>query len=80
MLVVFGADWCGPCKELKAKTLDSREFNEQAGALHIAEVDVDAEAGTGPRLRRDGDADAGAADGGQQGGGAAHGLLGTPPN
>jgi HEAT repeat protein len=45
VLVIFGADWCGPCKELKAKTLDSREFNEQAGPLHIAEVDVDAEAG-----------------------------------
>ena len=45
VLVVFGADWCGPCKQLKAKTLDSREFNEQAGALHLAEVDVDAEAG-----------------------------------
>jgi HEAT repeat protein/thioredoxin-like negative regulator of GroEL len=45
VLVIFGADWCGPCKELRAKTLDSREFNDQAGPLHIAEVDVDAEAG-----------------------------------
>jgi len=45
VLVVFGADWCGPCKALKAKTLDSPEFKEQAGALHLAEVDVDAEAG-----------------------------------
>lgn len=45
VLVVFGADWCAPCKQLKAKTLDSREFKEQAGALHIAEVDVDVEAG-----------------------------------
>ena len=45
VLVVFGADWCVPCKELKAKTLGSREFMEQAGALHVAEVDVDVEAG-----------------------------------
>src|ERR1035441_1568990 len=45
VLVVFRADSNEPSKELKSRTLDSREFNEQAGALHIAEVDVDAEAG-----------------------------------
>jgi HEAT repeat protein/thioredoxin-like negative regulator of GroEL len=41
VLIIFGADWAEPCKELKSKTLNSREFKEQAGALHIAEVDVD---------------------------------------
>jgi HEAT repeat protein len=46
VLVVFRADSNEPSKELKARTLDSREFNEQAGALHIAEVDAEAEAGT----------------------------------
>ena len=45
VLVVFRADSSEPSKELKSRTLNSREFNVQAGALHIAEVDVDAEAG-----------------------------------
>jgi HEAT repeat protein/thiol-disulfide isomerase/thioredoxin len=43
VMIVFGADWCVPCKQLKAKTLASPEFAEQAGALHIVEVDVDTE-------------------------------------
>jgi HEAT repeat protein len=43
VLMIFGAEWCGPCKQLKAKTLASREFLEQGGALRVAEVDVDAE-------------------------------------
>src|ERR1035441_4565043 len=43
VLIVFGADWCAPCKQLKTKTLDSQEFKEQGGALHVAEVDVDSE-------------------------------------
>jgi HEAT repeat protein len=45
VLVVFRADSSEPSKELKSRTLNSREFNVQAGALHIAEVDVDAETG-----------------------------------
>ncbi len=49
VLLIFGADWCGPCKALKAKTLASREFAEQAGALHLVEIDVD----TQPGLARD---------------------------
>jgi HEAT repeat protein len=44
VLLIFGADWCVPCRQLKAQTLASKEFMEQAGALHIVEVDVDAEA------------------------------------
>jgi HEAT repeat protein len=43
-LAVFSATWCAPCKKLKAETLGSAEFQEQAGALHLAEIDVDAEA------------------------------------
>src|SRR5438094_6878687 len=44
VMIVFGADWCVPCKQLKAKTLASQEFMEQGGALHVAEVDIDSEA------------------------------------
>jgi HEAT repeat protein/thiol-disulfide isomerase/thioredoxin len=43
VLIVFGAEWCGPCKLLKAKTLTSKEFLEQGGALHFVEVDIDSE-------------------------------------
>ena len=43
VLLVFGADWCGPCQALKKKTLSASEFLSQGGALHIAEVDVDAD-------------------------------------
>src|SRR6516225_647061 len=35
VLLIFGADWCVPCRQLKAQTLASKEFMEQAGALHI---------------------------------------------
>ena len=46
VLLVFEAQWCGPCKQYKADTLNSREFLAQAGALHVAEVDVDADPST----------------------------------
>jgi HEAT repeat protein len=46
VLIVFGADWCAPCRQLKAKTLSAREFMEQGGALHVAEIDVDSEGST----------------------------------
>jgi HEAT repeat protein/thioredoxin-like negative regulator of GroEL len=49
VVIVFGADWCAPCKALKSKTLASKEFLEQGGALHLVEVDIDAE----PGLARD---------------------------
>jgi len=42
VLLVFGAEWCGPCKELKSKTLSSPEFSLQGGALQVVEVDIDA--------------------------------------
>lgn len=41
VLLIFGAEWCGPCKLLKKNTLDAKEFLESAGALRIAEVDID---------------------------------------
>ncbi len=44
VVLVFGADWCAPCKQLKSRTLASREFAEQGGLLHLVEVDVDADA------------------------------------
>src|SRR5437764_525496 len=43
VLLIFSADWCVPCKQLKSKTLASKEFSEQGGALHLAEIDVDSE-------------------------------------
>jgi thioredoxin 1 len=42
VLLVFSAEWCGPCKLLKKETLDSKEFLEGGGALHLADVDIDA--------------------------------------
>src|SRR5215475_1332698 len=46
VLIVFGANWCAPCRQLKARTLSSREFMEQGGALHVVEIDVDSESNT----------------------------------
>jgi HEAT repeat protein/thiol-disulfide isomerase/thioredoxin len=42
VLLIFGADWCGPCRQLQQETLAAPEFLRQGGPLHIAEVDVDA--------------------------------------
>jgi HEAT repeat protein/thioredoxin-related protein len=43
VLLIFGAEWCAPCKLLKKNTLAAPEFLEGAGALRIVEVDVDAD-------------------------------------
>ena len=42
VLLVFSAEWCGPCKLLKSKTLDAPEFLAQDAPLHVADVDIDA--------------------------------------
>src|SRR5450759_5415537 len=46
VLVIFSAQWCGPCKLLRKNTLDSPEFLDQGGALHLTDVDIDANAKT----------------------------------
>ena len=43
VLLIFGAEWCAPCKALKTNTLSSRDFSERGGALRVAEVDVDSD-------------------------------------
>jgi len=46
VLLIFGAEWCPPCKLLKETTLASSEFREQAGPLRVVESDVDADPAT----------------------------------
>jgi len=43
VLLVFSAQWCGPCKLLKSKTLASDGFLHQENPLHVADVDIDAD-------------------------------------
>ena len=42
VLLIFGADWCAPCKQLN-KTLSAPEFLDEAGAWHVVDLDVDTE-------------------------------------
>jgi HEAT repeat protein/thiol-disulfide isomerase/thioredoxin len=42
VLVVFSATWCAPCKALEKTTLSSPEFLESPGALHVTDIDADA--------------------------------------
>jgi len=44
VLLVFGAEWCGPCKMLQKDTLDASAFLDHAGALELTHVDIDANA------------------------------------
>ena len=49
VLLIFGAEWCGPCQQLKNETLAASEFRLQAEPLHVVEVDVD----TSKKMARD---------------------------
>jgi HEAT repeat protein/thiol-disulfide isomerase/thioredoxin len=41
VLLIFSAQWCGPCKMLKANTLASPAFMDQTAPLQVADVDTD---------------------------------------
>src|SRR5437867_4238527 len=43
VLLVFSAEWCGPCKAMKKNTFAAKEFLDGAGALCVTDVDIDAD-------------------------------------
>jgi HEAT repeat protein/thiol-disulfide isomerase/thioredoxin len=42
VLLIFGAEWCGPCKLLK-KEMQSDLFQQGVGALQVVHIDIDAD-------------------------------------
>jgi HEAT repeat protein/thioredoxin-related protein len=50
VLLVFGAEWCAPCKALEKDSLGSKAFREGGGPLCVAEVDIDADEKTAARF------------------------------
>jgi thioredoxin 1 len=51
VLLIFSAEWCGPCQALKAGALDSADFIQKAGNLKIVDVDVDADSQTATKYK-----------------------------
>lgn len=49
VILIFRANWSGPCKDFQSQTLDSPEFHAQGGLLHLANLDVEAD----PKTARD---------------------------
>src|SRR5262245_60658897 len=50
VLLIFSAEWCGPCKLLKKNTLSAKEFTNGGGALRVTDVDIDADEKTAGRF------------------------------
>src|SRR6185369_3342415 len=50
VLLIFSAEWCGPCKLLKKNSLAAKEFTDGGGALRVTDVDIDADEKTARRF------------------------------
>jgi HEAT repeat protein/thioredoxin-related protein len=42
VLLVFSAEWCGPCQAMKKDTFAAKQFREGGGPLRVTDVDIDA--------------------------------------